>query len=374
MENIDIDIAQVEIANVDSVLTGPQGPAGFSPVATVSKTDGVTTISITDQEGTTTAQVLDGTDGANGQNNTLTVGTVTTGVNPSAEITGDSPNQVLNLVLPKGDTGATGPAGQDGITPTVTVGTTSTLPPGSPATVTQDGTATNVILNFGIPQGDDSNCLSLPTVVASLPEEGVAGIFYFVPKTYTTTTVTGDNLTLTFTDSGAIDELEILGDLEQATPPASPEPLTGTITVAIDGENMTINLGNEYLAKVSTAQDKIYLTDENWYIHREIGYINSYDGETITTAYVCTSGTLTAGDEVYYVLDTPQDILIEDATLINNLNMLYNKQFEAGTVTITTTANVTADFTIDYYSYDANDRYDKYVYVPETQSYERIGS
>ena len=373
MENIDIDLQQVDIANVDSVLTGPQGPAGFSPVATVTKVGNVTTITITDEDGTTTAQILDGTNGENGQNNTLTIGTVTTGVNPSATITGDSPNQVLNLVLPKGDTGATGQAGADGTTPTVTVGTTTTLPAGSPATVTQSGTATNVILNFGIPQGDDSNCLSLPTVVASLPEEGVAGIFYFVPKSHTVTTVTGDNLTLTFTDTGAIDELQILGDLQQATPPATPEPLTGTITVSIDSEDMTINLGSEYLAKVTTAQDKIYYNDENWYIHREIGYINSYDGETITTDYVCTSGTLTAGDEVYYVLDTSTDILITDATLINNLNMLYNKHFESGTVSITTSANVTADLKIGYYSYDIHNQYDKYVYMPETQTYERIG-
>lgn len=373
MENIDIDLQQVDIANVDSVLTGPQGPAGFSPVATVTKVDNVTTITITDEDGTTTAQILDGTNGQNGQNNTLTIGTVATGVNPSATITGDSPNQVLNLVLPKGDTGATGQAGADGTTPTVTVGTTTTLPAGSPATVTQSGTATNVILNFGIPQGDNSNCLSLPTVVASLPEEGVAGIFYFVPKSHTVTTVTGDNLTLTFTDTGAIDELEILGDLQQTTPPATPEPLTGTITVSIDSEDMTINLGSEYLAKVTTAQDKIYYTDENWYIHREIGYINSYDGETITTDYVCTSGTLTNGDEVYYVLDTPTDILITDATLINNLNMLYNKHFESGTVSITTSANVTADLKIGYYSYDIHNQYDEYVYMPETQTYERIG-
>lgn len=372
MENIDIDLQQIDISNVDSVLTGPQGPAGYSPIANVSKTGNVTTITITDEDGTTTAQILDGTDGQNGQNNTLTIGTVTTGVNPSATITGESPSQVLNLVLPKGDTGASGATGQDGITPTVSVGTTTTLPAGSPATVTQDGTATNVILNFGIPQGDDSNCLSLPTVVASLPEEGVAGVFYFVPKSHTITTMTGDNLSLTFTDTGAIEDFEILGDLEQATPPASPEPLTGTITVSVDSEDMTINLGSIYLAKVSTAQDKIYRDGEDWYIHREIGYINSYDGETITTDYVCTSGTLTTGDEVYYVLDTPVDIAIEDDTLLNNLNMFANQTFEVGTISVITSANVTADFTIEYYSYDIHEQYDKYVYIPETQTYERI--
>ena len=331
MENIDIDLQQIDISNVDSVLTGPQGPQG--------------------PEGPQGPQGETGPQGPAGP------------VGPQGE-TGE-----------RGLRGETGPAGADGITPTVTIGTTYTLPSTSPAYVEDVGSGSNVILNFGIPQGpqgSSANCLSLPTVVASLPEEGVAGIFYFVPKSHTVTTVTGDNLSLTFTDTGAISELEILGDLQQATPPASPEPLTGTITVSIDSEDMTINLGSEYLAKVTTAQDKIYRTDENWYIHREVGYINSYDGETITTAYVCTSGTLTTGDEVYYVLDTPTDILIEDDTLINNLNMLYNMQFEAGTVSITTTANVTSDLKIGYYSYDIHEQYDKYVYIPETQNYERI--
>lgn len=41
--------------------TGPQGPAGYSPSATVSKTGTTATITITDQTGTTTAQITDGT-------------------------------------------------------------------------------------------------------------------------------------------------------------------------------------------------------------------------------------------------------------------------------------------------------------------------
>lgn len=49
----------------------------------------------------------------------------------------------------KGQTGAAGQAA------TVTVGTTTTLPAGSAATVTNSGTSTNAILNFGIPKGQD---------------------------------------------------------------------------------------------------------------------------------------------------------------------------------------------------------------------------
>ena len=52
-----------------------------------------------------------GATGAPGPANTLTVGTVSSGDTASANITGTSPSQVLNLVLPKGDTGQPGTAG-----------------------------------------------------------------------------------------------------------------------------------------------------------------------------------------------------------------------------------------------------------------------
>ena len=61
-----------------------------------------------------------GDKGEKGDPNTLTIGSVSSGTTPSATITGQSPNQTLNLVLPKGDkgdtgeTGATGPQGPKG--------------------------------------------------------------------------------------------------------------------------------------------------------------------------------------------------------------------------------------------------------------------
>ncbi len=54
---------------------------------------------------------------------------------------------------PTGPTGATGATGADGLTPTITVGTTTTGLPGTEADVTIDGTAPNYTLNFTIPQG-----------------------------------------------------------------------------------------------------------------------------------------------------------------------------------------------------------------------------
>ena len=59
---------------------GPAGPTGFSPIATVSKTGSTTTISITDKEGTTTADVYDG--------DTLTDGIINGAANNATTVTG----------------------------------------------------------------------------------------------------------------------------------------------------------------------------------------------------------------------------------------------------------------------------------------------
>lgn len=373
--NIIIDLGLPDIQNVNDVLTGPQGPAGFSPIATVTKTDNVATITITDEDGTTTAQVYDGTDGVNGENNTLTIGTVSSGATPSATITGDSPNQVLNLVLPKGDTGATG---ADGTDPTITVGTVETLAPDAIAYVNNVGTATNAVFNFGIPQGiqgSSADALSMPTVVEELPATGELGIFYFVPKTYTYTTATGDSFNITISgDAGRVETFTINGVCEQATPPATIYTMTGISTITIGGTDYTLDLGDIELAKVNSQKDYIYNDGDVWKIHKTIGKILSYDGETIDTDYISTSGSLNAGDTVYYVLDEPEIITIEDATITNVLNMIISIVYSTGTTAVSiVNADVTPDITMVYYNYDPLNQYDKYVYLLESGGYEKIG-
>lgn len=54
---------------------------------------------------------------------------------------------------PQGPQGEAGQDGDDGENATITIGQTSTLAPGSQATVTNVGTATNSVLDFGIPEG-----------------------------------------------------------------------------------------------------------------------------------------------------------------------------------------------------------------------------
>lgn len=98
---------------VSDETPGGGGQDGYSPTATVSKSGKVTTITITDKNGTTTAAVEDGEDGAPGA---------------------------------KGDAGAT---------PNIQIGTVTTLDAGADATASMSGTPENPLLNLGIPKGAD---------------------------------------------------------------------------------------------------------------------------------------------------------------------------------------------------------------------------
>ena len=97
---------------------GTDGQDGISPIATVTKSGKVATISITDVNGTTTASVSYGNDGAPGQD---------------------------------------GAPGADGQSATIAVGTVTTLPAGSDATVTNSGTSSAAVLDFGIPEGEQGD-------------------------------------------------------------------------------------------------------------------------------------------------------------------------------------------------------------------------
>ena len=100
----------------------------------------------------------DGINGKDGTSATVTVGTTTTGSPGSpASVTnsGTAQNAILNFTIPAGQNGKDGINGKDGTSATVSVGTTTTGSPGSPASVTNSGTAQNAILNFTIPAGQN---------------------------------------------------------------------------------------------------------------------------------------------------------------------------------------------------------------------------
>lgn len=78
-------------------IKGPQGPKGD-----------------TGSPGNQGEQGPQGIQGEIGPANILTIGTVESGDTPNVTITGDSPNQTLNFVLPKGDKGEKGDTGSQG--------------------------------------------------------------------------------------------------------------------------------------------------------------------------------------------------------------------------------------------------------------------
>lgn len=143
--------------------TGEPGPTGPTPQLTVGE---VTTLdpeepATAELSGTPEKPVLNlgipqgktgqpGPIGNPGPANTLQVGQVTT-LDPdqpaTAEITGASPTQTLNLGLPQGKTGPTG------ATPELTMGEVTTLDPGEPATAELSGTPEAPVLSLGLPQG-----------------------------------------------------------------------------------------------------------------------------------------------------------------------------------------------------------------------------
>lgn len=98
-----------------------------------------------------------GLKGDTGPSNNLSIGTVEVGDVAEATISGESPNQKLNLVLPrgekgqKGDTGEKGEIGETGPANMLKIGTVSS---GEEVEVTITGETPNQTLNFILPKGD----------------------------------------------------------------------------------------------------------------------------------------------------------------------------------------------------------------------------
>lgn len=150
--------------------TGPAGPAGpdGAPGAKGDKGDPGET-GPQGPKGDKGDAGPQGDPGKPGVTPALTIGTVMTGSNASASISGTAENPKLNLILPRGETGpkgdtgpqgdkgdtgpkgADGAQGQTGATPNLTIGTVTT---GTDAAATITGTAEAPVLNLTLPKGE----------------------------------------------------------------------------------------------------------------------------------------------------------------------------------------------------------------------------
>ena len=92
------------------------------------------------------------------------------------------------------------------------------------------------------------------------------------------------------------------------------------------------------MCKIGNYEDEfIRISKGVWKIPNKIIKIASYNGETITTSYISTTGGLDTGATVYYV--GTEDLTITNTTLINQLEAIYNAISYSGQTNITQTNN-----------------------------------
>lgn len=108
-----------------------------------------------------------GPKGDTGPANTLEIGTVEKGEKASATIIGEAPDQILNLVLPKGDKGEKGNVGPQGVqgiqgeTGPANSLTIGTVKKGAVPSATITGEAPNQVLNLVLPTGETAEIEAL---------------------------------------------------------------------------------------------------------------------------------------------------------------------------------------------------------------------
>lgn len=127
---------------------------------------------------------------------------------------------------PAGPTGATGAQGANGASATITVGTVNTLPPGSPATVTNAGTALAAIFNFGLPQGQTGATgnpgptgATGPQGPAFTPATTGSGTTYVLSTapTIATPTLTGTTTAQSITATGTLSNIGVFNQTGNVT-------------------------------------------------------------------------------------------------------------------------------------------------------------
>lgn len=118
-----------------------------SPIHTILDEEGLATLVATLKE-----ELSSGGDSGGGGSNKTTASVSKTGNTATITVT-DKNGKVTTATITDGKDGAQGASGKDGITPTIKIGTVTTLDSTESATVTNSGTDTEVVLNFGIPKG-----------------------------------------------------------------------------------------------------------------------------------------------------------------------------------------------------------------------------
>ena len=232
--SLEIDQGLPGPANTLAIGTVTSGPA---PSATITGSAPQQTLNLVLPKGDTGSQGLKGDKGDQGEigltgpANSLSIGTVTSGETAAATITGTAPAQVLNLVLEKGDKGDQGDAA------TISLGTVTTSAAGSNASITNSGTSGDAVFNFSIPRGDKGETGSTGpanTLTIAGVTTGAAGSSASV-----TLGGTSPNQTITFTiprgDKGETGDVGPIGPANTLT--------VDSVTTGAAGSSASVSIG-----------------------------------------------------------------------------------------------------------------------------------
>jgi hypothetical protein len=202
-----------------------------------------------DQTAATPAWVeIVGGQGTPGAAATVDVGTTTTGAagtNASVTNSGTTSAAILDFTIPRGENGTDGTPGADGVTPDVSVGTTTTGAAGTNASVTNTGTAPNVVLNFTIPRGADGSGAGTVTNVQAGNGINVAD----GTSTPTVSAVAGDNTITVDGDGIKVNTANLPGQTQSDwTEADTSDPAfiqnKPTIPAAANDGQINVNAGN----------------------------------------------------------------------------------------------------------------------------------
>lgn len=226
-------------ANENRGPAGPQGLQGFSPRASVTKTENGARIIVTDKNGTTYADITNGrngVDGNNGLNGFSPIAEVAE-VEDGAQITVTDNRGTTTALIRNGERGERGEQGERGESAlTFSVGTVTE---GEEVSVTNAGTDSDIVLDFVIPRGSDG-AQGIQGPAGPEGQQGIqgpAGADGFSPTVEVTENTNGH--TVTITDKDGLHSFEVTNGTDGQNGQNGENGQNGS-----DGAAATISIGN----------------------------------------------------------------------------------------------------------------------------------
>lgn len=231
----------------------------------------------------------DGVDGQDGQSATIEVASTSTlPAGSSATVTNVGTESAARLAfgIPKGDKGDTGAAGADGDAATIEIGQVTTLAPNQPAFVQNVGSSTAAIFDIGIPKGEkgDSGSGSGDMTASTYDPNGTVASAGGIPDYVSSQLPTVNDATLTITQNGTS-----AGTFTANSATNTTIALTDTTYNAMTGAtSSTAGASGLVPAPAAGDQDKVLKGDGTWgdaAATSIVAYINGAYGGSWTSSF-----------------------------------------------------------------------------------------